>query len=159
MPRRQTSQPHSVSRREHLKMEQIGLKRAFQSGGRNLTEAEYVGLHTFRKMLATRNKMLGVAGRQALREQAEQSRNFGITEFDCAAWYALFGGNTERYISVLESDVALVPFARYHSAGVMDDDIIIDSLFTNRTVEDAIMLYRQRNNIVNDEDFLYADTA
>ena len=110
-------------------------------------------------MLATRNKMLGVAGRQALREQAAASRSFGITEFDCAAWYSLFDGNTDRYIDVLETDVALIPFARYRSAGVMDDDIVIDALIEGTSIEDAVMQYRQRNNIENDDDFMYAVTA
>jgi hypothetical protein len=140
-------------------MEQIGLKRSFQSGGRNLTEVEYVGLHTFRKMLANRNKNLGVAGRQVLREQAERSRSFGITEFDCAAWYVLFGGNETRYENVLNSDIALIPFVKYQSAGVMDDDIIIESLIIGRSVEDAIAEFKKQHNIVQDEDFLYAETA
>lgn len=110
-------------------------------------------------MLAARNKALGVAGRQELREQALASRSFGITEFDCAAWYALFDGDAEHYNEVLESNVALVPFVRYRSAGVMDDSVIIDSLIVGRTIEDAITLYRKKNNIENEDDFLYADTA
>jgi hypothetical protein len=140
-------------------MEQIGLKRAFESRGRNLTDSEYLGLNNFRRMLVARNKSLGVSGRQSLRERAESSLNFGITEFDCAAWFALLGGNEDRFHYILSEDISLVPFAKYQSAGVMDDELIVDALTVGRSIEDTLMIFRKKNKISHEEDFLYADIA
>jgi len=135
-------------------MIRVGLKHALESGGRCLNDDEYALVQVFRKMYTLRNKNLGVAGRQKLRDRSDKSPRYGITEFDAPSWMILLNGSEEEYEEVLFHDVSLFSFARYQSAGIPIPSLIIEFINNDTPLEDAIQIYK---NEIKDSDYALLD--